>query len=51
MKLSAYTLAHTATQNHKQSIRVIQTIPILFSNEVEGKIQIRTNLLLQRVLE
>jgi len=51
MKLSAYTLAYTVTQSHAQIIRGIQTIPILFSNEVEGKFQIRTNLLLQRVLE
>jgi len=44
-------LAHTVTQSHVQIIREIQTIPILFIKKVVGKIQIRTKLLLQRVLE
>jgi len=50
LKLSVYTLAHTVTQSNAQIIRAVETISILFSNEVEGKIQICTNLLLQRAL-
>jgi len=51
VKLSAHTLAHNYSEKYTNRSRGSNGSDTCFSNEVERKIQICTNMLLQRTLE